>query len=198
MIKKLSIAIILVISAQILFAANDSTMVHSPRQVSVEIGYRNVFSMIDRSQTPLVNNATNGVAGLVDFGWKVSGLNGKKPAIYITVPLGYANIWAADNTSENITMLYYGWTIRHELTKKPQLFTPFVGYGLLLNTLKINGTEGGIMGHQTQFEAGTNLNTRTRLKYYIKADYSYASYPKLNDSKRIHYQFIDIAFGVRF
>ncbi len=117
---------------------------------------------------------------------------------YLTVPLGYNVMYASNSVSKNISMLSYGWTVRHELAKQTAKIIPFVGYGLLLNTLKVQGTEGGVMGHQTQFELGTNFNTSTRLKYFAKVAYSYTSYPKLGDSKRIHFQYFDVKFGVRF
>lgn len=194
--------ILLVITAffitSTLFAQIDSTLSKSPHQISVEVGYRNVFSVIDRSVVPFINTATHGYGAVIDYGWKVSGLNGKKPAGYLTVPLGYNVMYASNGTSKNISMLSYGWTVRHELAKQNAKIIPFVGYGLLLNTLKVQGTEGGVMGHQTQFELGTNFNTSTRLKYFAKVAYSYTSYPKLGESKRIHLQYFDVKFGVRF
>lgn len=180
-----------------LLAQKDSTFYKVPKQISFEMGYRNVFSLIDRSASPFVNSASNGYGFLLDYAWKLSGLNGRKPGIYLSVPIGYSVMLADNNLSKNVNMLNYGWTIRHELSVNKPL-TPFVGYGLLLNTLKIDGTDGGVMGHQTQFEFGANLNTKTRLKYFAKLQYSYTSYPKLGDSKRIHFQYLDLRVGVRF
>lgn len=199
--KSITITLLICIFANtwVFSAKNDSTLLSkSPHQLSIDVGYRNVFSLIDRSVNPLINTATHGFGGMIDYGWKVSGLNGKKPAVYLTVPLGYNTVFAANETSKNISMLCYGWTVRHELAKQTSKITPFVGYGLLLNTLNVQDAEGGIMGHQTQFELGTNFNTTTRLKYFAKIAYSYSSYPKLGDGKRIHLQYIDVKFGVRF
>lgn len=172
-------------------------MIKVPHQLSLETGYRNVFSLIDRSGVMNGNSATHGVGALFDYGWQVSGLDGKKPAVYLTVPIGYTKLFADYATSKDISMLNYGWTVRHNLNRDKRL-TPFLGYGLLLNTLKIEDIAGGVMGHQTQFELGTNLNTGSRLKYFAKIQYSYTSYPSLNNAKRIHFQFIDLRIGARF
>lgn len=199
MIKNIFLVIVIILVSNTLSAQKDSSLVKSPHQISIEAGYRNVFSVIDHSSTsPYTNVASQGFGAMLDYGWKVSGLNGKKPAVFLTVPLGYNVMYASNSTSKNVTMLSYGWTVRHELAKKTVQIIPFVGYGLLLNTLKIEGREGGVMGHQTQFELGTNFNTSTRLKYFAKVAYSYSSYPKLDDSKRIHFQYFDVKCGVRF
>lgn len=188
-----------------LFAANyavnvfaqETAIVKVPKQISIEAGYRYVLPVIDNSNVLGGNSATNGYGFLVDYAWKLSGLNGKRPGVYLSVPLGYSIMLPDNSASKRVSMLNYGWTVRHELSvNKP--ITPFVGYGLLLNTLKVAETDGGVMGHQTQFEFGANLNTKTRLKYFAKLEYSYTSYPKLGDSKRIHYQFLDLRLGVRF
>lgn len=192
-----AMALVLALSVDNVSAQKDSTLYRVPKQISIEVGYRNVFSVIDRSANPFVNSASNGYGFLVDYAWKLGGLTGKKPGIYLSVPIGYSVMMPDNNASKSISMLNYGWTIRHELTvNKP--ITPFLGYGLLLNTLKVAGTDGGIMGHQTQFEFGANLNTKTRLKYFAKLQYSYTSYPKLGDSKRIHFQYLDFRVGARF
>jgi hypothetical protein len=192
-----TVTLLLILGSGNVLAQKDSIIRRVPKQISIEAGYRNVFSVIDRSANPFVNSASNGYGFLLDYAWKLGGLTGKKPGIYLSVPIGYAVMMPNNNASKSISMLNYGWTIRHELTvNKP--ITPFLGYGLLLNTLKVAGTDGGIMGHQTQFEFGANLNTKTRLKYFAKLQYSYTSYPKLGDSKRIHFQYLDFRVGARF
>ena len=171
-----------------------------PKQISFEAGYRNVFTVIDNSPlitNPFNNKASNGYGFLFDYAWQLSGLNGKKAAAFITVPIGYTVMMPDDASSKRITMLNYGWTVRHELAKSGRL-VPFVGYGLLLNTLKIDGTLGSVMGHQTQFEGGVNLNTSTRLKYFAKVQCSYTSYPKFGAKERIHFMYADLRVGVRF
>lgn len=168
-----------------------------PKQYSLEFGYRNLFSVIDNSNALFGNSATNGYGFLFDYAWQLSGLNKKRPAVYLSVPMGYTVIFADNSLSKNISLLNYGWTVRHELSVgKP--ITAFVGYGLLLNTLKIKDTPGGVMGHQTQFEYGYNFKTKSTMKYFAKIQYSYTSFPKLEEKKRIHFQFADLRVGVRF
>lgn len=168
-----------------------------PKQYSLEFGYRNLFSVIDNASALPATLATNGYGFLFDYAWQLSGLNKKRPAVYLTVPIGYAVLLPDNAGSKRASMLNYGWTVRHEFgVDKP--ITPFLGYGLLLNTLKVDGTLGGVMGHQTQFEGGVNFNTKSRLKYFAKIQYSYTSYPKLGVRERIHLQYADVRVGVRF
>lgn len=177
--------------------AQNAILSKVPKQYSLEMGYRYTLPVIDKSNVLAGNTTTNGFGFLFDYGWQLSGLQGDKPAVYLTVPIGYAILLPDDDNSVRTSMLNYGWTVRHELGVNNKLI-PFAGYGLFLNTLKLDKTEGSVMGHQTQFEFGANLNTTSRLKYFAKVQYSYTSYPKLGDSKRIHYQYIDMRAGVRF
>ena len=168
-----------------------------PKQYSFELGYRNIFSVIDNANALLGNSATHGYGFLFDYAWQLSGLNKKRPAVFLSVPMGYTVVFADNDLSKNISLLNYGWTVRHELATNKQI-VPFVGYGLLLNTLKVKGTPGGVMGHQTQFEYGYNFNAKSRVKYFAKIQYSYTSFPKLGVRERIHFQFADLRVGVRF
>ena len=169
-----------------------------PKQYSLEFGYRNLFSVIDNAIiSPYTNSATHGYGFLYDYAWQLSGLNKKRPAVFLSVPMGYTVIMPDNSTSKRISMLNYGWTTRHELAVNKPII-PYVSYGLFLNTLKIDGTPGGVMGHQTQFEGGLNFNTKTRLKYFAKVQYSYTSFPKLGVRERIHLQYADVRVGVRF
>lgn len=191
-------ALLILINVYSVFvSAQENNKGKVPKQYSFELGYRYALPVIDNSNVLLGNSATNGYGFLVDYAWQLSGLNANKPAVYISVPIGYSILLPENSASNRTSMLNYGWTVRHEFGVKKKV-TPFAGYGLLLNTLKVEGTEGSVMGHQTQFEFGTNFNTGTRLKYFAKIQYSYTSYPKLGDSKRIHFQFIDVRAGVRF
>jgi len=169
-----------------------------PKQYSFEFGYRNVFSVIDHAPVgAYTNSARHGYGFLFDYAWQLSGLNKKRPAVFISVPLGYTVVMADDAASKNISFLSYGWTVRHELARNKKV-TPFVGYGLLLNTLKIQDTPGGVMGHQTQFDLGMNIKSKWKLRYFAKIEYSYASFPKLGVKERMHFQFADLRVGVRF
>ena len=182
--------------------AQDFSLSKVPKQISVEFGYRNSFYQNtgltnDATITGLPNNAINGYGLLVDYAWQLSGFDGKKPAIFLSIPIGYSVLLPSDATSRMVSMLNYGWTIRHELTKNRKI-VPFIGYGLFLNNLKPDGIDGSVTGHQTQFEGGVNFNTTKRLKYFVKLQCSYSSYPKLNYAKSLHFMYADLRVGVRF
>lgn len=167
-----------------------------PKQISFEAGYRNVFTVIDEIGS-YTNKASNGFGVLFDYAWQLSGLDGKKPAIFLSVPIGYTILFADDSSLKRNSMINYGWTVRHELSTNPKI-VPFVGYGLFLNRLSMGAKDGEIIGHQTQFEGGVNLNTSSRLKYFAKLQCSYTSFPRLENPKSIHYMFADLRVGVRF
>ncbi len=163
-----------------------------PKQISLEAGYRNLFSTLR-----LPTEVRNGYGMLFDYAWQLSGLDGNRSAAFISVPLGYTSMTASNDTADGLSMLCYGWTVRHELGHSKKLI-PYFGYGLLLNQMRIGDITGSIMGHQTQFEFGVNYSTAKRLKYFAKLQYSYTSFPQLNQEKRIVMNFADIRVGVRF
>ena len=175
-------------------AAQDKPIVKAPKQYSFEFGYRNVFA-----QSNMLNNnkATNGYGLLFDYAWQLSGFDGKKAKSFITVPLGYTVLMADNGLSKSVHMLNYGWTVRHELSRNEKI-VPFVGYGLLLNNMRVTDVEGSLFGHQTQFDIGVNFNTSTRLKYFAKIEYSYTSYPRFNEPERMRLHYADVRVGVRF
>ena len=164
----------------------------APKQYSLEFGYRNLFA-----HSNLTMDNTHGYGALFDYAWQLSGFDGTKNASYISVPMGYTILQSNDALSKQLSMLNYGWTVRHELSRN-KLITPFVGYGLLLNNMRIEDTEGSLFGHQTQFELGVNFNTKTRLKYFAKVQYSYTSYPRFNEPERIRLHYADLRVGIRF
>ena len=176
--------------------AQSTTISKVPHQISIETGYSNLFYVVDKSGS-YTNKASNGFGVLFDYGWQLGGLDGKKPAIFLTVPIGFTTLFPDNNSSKRISMMNYGWTVRHELSTNPKI-VPFVGYGLFLNRLSMSGTDGEVIGHQTQFEGGVNFNMAKRLKYFAKLQCSYASYPKLGDGKSIHFMFADLRVGIRF
>lgn len=202
----LPLLIFLSIYPAIIFAQKDSTMHRVPHQISVEFGYRYSFYQHtylgnDGSYTlinNMMNRATSGAGVLADYAWQLSGLNGKKPAIYLTIPMGYTILLPDDPTSKRVGMLNYGWTIRHELATKDKKIIPFVGYGLFLNNLSVEGVPGSVSGHQTQFEGGVNFKTNSKLNYFAKLQVSYSSYPKLDYNKSLHFMYADFRVGVRF
>jgi len=194
--SKLSLfAFLILFSANTIFA-EDVKPSKAPKQYSLEAGYRNVFYVTDKSNL-FGNNYSHGYGYLFDYAWQLSGIDGKKPSAFISVPIGYSVMVPNNANYKQISMLNYGWTVRHELSRNSKL-TPFLGYGLLLNTLKQEGILGGVMGHQTQFDFGANFNTSSRLKYFAKIECSYTSYPKLGATERIHFMFTDLRIGLRF
>ncbi len=181
-----------ILISSVLFPTQSQTFKKVPKQYSLEIGPRNLFS-----HRNITLNNTNGFGALFDYAWQLSGFDGTKNASFISVPMGYTILPGNDAATERISMLNYGWTVRHELARNKKI-TPFVGYGLFLNDLKIKGTEGSVFGHQTEFDFGLNFNTRTRLKYFVKLQYSYTSYPRFNEPERIKLHYADLRLGVRF
>jgi len=163
-----------------------------PKQISFEVGYRNVFS-----SKRLPTDVNSGYGILFDYAWQLSGFDGSRSAAFISVPLGYTSMAPANDTTARLSMLCYGWTVRHEIGHGKR-FTPYFGYGLLLNQMRIGDITGSVMGHQTQFEFGVNYATPKRLKYFAKLQYSYTSFPQLNEEKRIVMNFADVRVGVRF
>ncbi|HLP06329.1 MAG TPA: hypothetical protein VK152_12965 [Paludibacter sp.] len=190
--KKIFTICILFVSICIVAKAEGNEFSKVPKQLSFEAGYRNSFYR----HTGLNNPASNGYGWLLDYGWKLSGLNGKRPGVYLTVPIGYSVLYPDNALAQKISMLNYGWAVRHELSTNEKI-VPFVGYGLFLNRLYLNGTPGSVTGHQTQFEGGLNFKTSTRLIYFVKLNCSYSSYPKLGDSKSLHFMYADLRAGVR-
>lgn len=163
-----------------------------PKQYSAEFGYRNLFH-----QTHFNIEATHGYGALFDVAWQLSGFDGKKAKSFLSVPIGYTVLMGSDVHVGNVNMLNYGWTVRHELTTTKKL-VPFVGYGLLLNNMRLDNVPGSLFGHQTQFDFGVNVNTKSRFSYFAKIQYSYTSYPQLNDPLRIRLHYADLRVGLRF
>jgi len=208
------ISILFILPATLLAQKKDSTNYRVPHQISVEFGYRysfyrstylltdGTYALFDASGKVLpnqtYNSATSGVGILADYAWQLGGLNGKKPAIYLSIPMGYTILLPDNPSSKRVSMLNYGWTIRHELATKDKKIIPFVGYGLFLNNLSVDGVSGSVSGHQTQFESGVNFKTATKLNYFVKLQGSYSSYPRLNYGKSLHFMYADLRIGVRF
>ena len=205
---------LLILNPIILFAQKDSVCIKRiHHQVSIEFGYRNSFyqntyllldgtsALFDATGKVLpnqaYNSATHGVGFLADYAWQLGGLSGKKPAVYLSIPMGYTILLPDNTASKRISMLNYGWTIRHNLATNDKKIIPFVGYGLFLNNMSVDGVLGSVFGHQTQFEGGLNFNTATKLQYFVKFQASYSSYPKLGNAKSLHFMYADLRFGVR-
>ena len=78
------------------------------------------------------------------------------------------------------------------------MLIPFLGYALLLNQLRISGTEGTVFGHQTKFDLGLNINTNHRFSYFTKLEYSFTRYPSLGNAKSDQMHAAEIKIGFRF
>jgi hypothetical protein len=201
-----TVSLLFTFNSSILFAQKDSLHFRIPHQISVEFGYRYSFYQhsylgTDGNYTTdaaLMNRATSGVGILADYGWQFGGLDGKRPAVYLTIPMGYTILLPDVPSSKRIGMLNYGWTLRHELAKKNKKIIPFIGYGLFLSNLSVDGVPGSVSGHHTQFECGLNFTTTTKLNYFLKLQGSYSSYPRLNYDKSLHFMYADLRVGVRF
>jgi hypothetical protein len=164
-----------------------------PRQISFDAGYRNTFW-----NRNLSNSATHGFGLEFDYAWQLSGLDHTRPAVYLSIPIGYEGVFPdADTASKHESFIMYGWTVRHELAVNKKLI-PYIGYGLLLNRLRIAETEGSIMGHQTRFEVGVNTNFSQKVNFFTRLDYSYASYPSFGTREKIKKQSLGLRFGIRF
>jgi len=160
-----------------------------PKQYTIEAGYIYTFD------NGFENSGSNGGHFLLDYAWQLSGFH-KKKAAYITVPLGYSWLMGQGN-EKDLRILSYGWTVRHELARDKD-FIPFIGYGLLLNQLRQEGTDGSIFGHQTQFEFGFNYNKPERVKPFVKLEYSLIRFPQFGSDKSYRMNHVALKFGVRF
>lgn len=170
-------------------AAQDTLMEKSPKQYSFSIGYRNTFS------SNFINHSSNGYNFEAEIAWKVSGFH-KKSAVYFGVPLGYNYSLPDTENDFYSTTLFYGWIVRHEIGRSKK-YIPFLGYGLLLNQLRIDQTEGSVFGHQTRFELGLNRHLKNKTYLFAKIEYSYARFPALRNSVSNKAQFIAIKLGLR-
>lgn len=188
---KLILLILLTAIGVISFAQNNmdsSDRVH--KYFSLEIGPKiNIRSTPDTL-------AGSGGAIMLEYGWQVSGFNGKKCRSFISIPLGYSMI--SDNKNHNSsTILNYGVAITHELTKDTNN-VPFIGYALLLNQQRFDGIKGSVFGHQSRFEFGVNHYISNKWVLYGKLGYSYCRFPSLYASKSNQLHQIEVKFGAKF
>lgn len=174
------------------FAFSQEAMKKVPKQKSFELGMRYITS------STFDEKPNYGTTLLFDYAWQLSGFTETKKNAYISVPLGYTYLMNENDTaSKNTRILSYGWTVRHELAKNKKII-PFLGYGLLLNQLKLDGVEGAVMGHQTRFDFGLDFITDSKIRYFAKIEYSYTRYPRLGDKKNNTIMAAEIKLGIRF
>jgi hypothetical protein len=161
-----------------------------PKQMSLEMGMRYVFA------SSFENKVDMGYTLLFDYAWQLSGFE-RKNASYLSVPLGYTILFPAGEEDKRVSILSYGWTVRHELARDKK-WIPFIGYALLLNQWRESSVEGSVFGHQTRFDAGINLNTKTRLIYFAKIEYSFTRYPALGQEKSNQIHVGELKIGLKF
>lgn len=160
-----------------------------PKQYSLEVGYRYVLN------SEFDNVAPQGYTVIFDYAWQLSGFN-KKKASYISVPIGYTIMPAGSENDESVSIISYGWTVRHNLARDKKVI-PWMGYALLLNQYKQNGIDGRLFGHQTRFSFGADFKSSGRLIPYVNIEYSMTNYPIWGEKKSKQYNFMGVKIGVR-
>lgn len=183
----------IIISAFFLVATNIGfsqieALEKAPKEKSISIGYSSII------KNTIDSISSTGISLEFDYAWKLSGYN-KKPAAYISVPIGYTSFTLDNN--KHFSLLYYGWTVRHELTKDKKV-TPYLGYSLLLNQLRMIDVDGSMMGHQTKFELGGNLELANNKKVHLSLSYSLYRFPQLERENTNKMQNIEFKTGFRF
>ena len=173
-----------------MLSSQESQPDRAPKQYTVEAGYYHML------KSAFQHTARNGINLGFDYAWQLTGLTNKKPPAYISVPIGYTFFFSSQPGDTSVSMLTYGWTVRHHLAKD-RLITPYIGYGLLLNQLKIIEIEGSAMGHQTKFEFGVNFNHGNTIPF-IQVDYSITRFPSFSRKRSDWIHSLGIKSGVKF
>ena len=186
--KIILIIAILLFKIFIANAKDKNEMNRVPKVKSFEIGYRSITQ-----SDYAINNG--GYTFLFDYAWQLSGFHGSKKKSFISVPLGLTFMNLGDEA--NARILSYGWTVKHDL-KIDKKRIPFVGYGLLLNQLSIEGVEGKVMGHQTRFDFGYDFIKREHFNPFVKLEYSMTRYYQLAESEGKKVSFWELKTGFRF
>jgi len=157
----------------------------------MELGYRYIMK-----NDLLLDGAPSGMTLMFDYGWQLSALDGKGKPVYLTIPLGYT-YFPAGNSTTGMSMLSYGWSIRHMLGYGKAI-DPFLGYGLLLNQLSVKDREGQMFGHQTRFELGVNFAGLKSVIPFAKVEYSMSRHPQLDDTESYWFHAVELKAGLRF
>lgn len=161
-----------------------------PKQFSFEAGYRYVVS------SEFTNQAPQGFTFIFDYAWQLSGFH-KKKASFITVPIGYTYMPAGSVDDEAVSIISYGWTVRHNLARDKKVI-PWMGYALLLNQYREGGIDGKVFGHQTRFSFGADFDHQTRITPYASLEYSMTNFPIWGVKGSTGYDFIEVKLGFRF
>jgi hypothetical protein len=75
---------------------------------------------------------------------------------------------------------------------------PFIGYGLLLNQLRMSHLDGSIFGHQTRFDFGYLFNINEKVRLFTKIEYSYTRYPRLGERSSDNIHAADLKVGINW
>ncbi len=163
---KKSFLLSLILSFALNSLSNAQDLEKSPKRLTFETGYSHIY------KSTFSALGTTGFSLAFDYMWQVSGFK-KKPAAFISIPLGYTSIPPLKDGLKNGGLSYYGIHITHEV-KKDKKIIPFFGYSLLFNQFKLENFPGRVIGHETRFDGGAYYK-----KIFLKAEYSIASYPIL-------------------
>ena len=183
------IIILLLLTLPILSNAQSIEKDRVPHEYSLELGSRYVFS------SGFEGHPSLGYTVLLDYAWQLSGFETKSKS-FISVPLGYTMFLKKTDEEVSVSVLSYGWTVRHEIGRDKK-WIPFLGYALLLNQLREFGNEGTVFGHQTKFDMGVNFNTGHKLDYFAKIEYSFTRYPALGKAKSDQVHAVEFKLGLR-
>lgn len=158
-----------------------------PKQYALEVG--GVYA----HKNEVSGDMITGAIVMFDYSWQLSGLDGSRPASFISVPIGYT-YYKAD---PKLSILSYGWTVRHNILKDKSVL-PFVGYGLLLNQLSYEEDKGKRFGHHTRFDVGCEWLNEKPLHLFTKIEWSITRFPdRLKEESDWMYTFA-IKVGARF
>jgi hypothetical protein len=185
------IVLLLVILLPLSVWGQDSVFRAVPRQISLDFGYRMV------SGSELVNKASQGYAVMADYAWQLSGFRPGKKAAFISVPLGYAQMFPDTDTSRGVRVISYGWTVRHEL-RQQKGWVPYIGYALMLNNYAEKGIDGHRFAHQTRFAGGVSRYGNSAFQPYAELTYSMTYYPEWGIKGSQGYKFVELKLGVRY
>lgn len=210
----------LLLAAPDRLAADELPAIHVPVRLTVEAAPRWNFWTYNQTATSANSNKASQAAfdalGRLgwfaggEYAWQFGGLDGKKPATYLGVPL-YVSMVLADPSATNGatgTFLSYGFTLRHDLTP-PRPVIPFLGYALLVNQLFVNGVEGGVLGHESRLDVGLELAgdkapatafepRRFDPRPFVRAGLGYTSFAELGRKERFHMMAATLVLGLSF
>lgn len=181
--------LIIVLSFAFINLLSAQEMDKVPKQFSLEAGYRYVVS------SEFENVAPTGYTFIFDYAWQLSGFH-KKKASYISVPIGYTYMPAGSLSDEAVSIISYGWTVRHNLSRDKSII-PWMGYALLLNQYRQSEVEGKLYGHQTRFSFGADFKGLGKLTPYVNIEYSMTNFPVWREKESKQYNHIAVKLGVR-